>query len=55
MSSIACGGLRCNSRIITVPNESWHGMVSAGTLQDLLSRQMQRGGAKLYSDLDVCR
>ena len=30
-------------------------MVSAGTLQDLLSRQMQSSGGKLYSDLDVCR
>ncbi|CAK0731673.1 hypothetical protein CVIRNUC_000027 [Coccomyxa viridis] len=26
-----------------------------GTLQDLLSRQMQTGGGKLYSDLNVCR
>ena len=30
------------------------GMARAGTLQDLLSRQMQSGGGKLYSYLDVC-
>ena len=34
---------------------TFRGMAPAGTLQDLLSRQMQSGGGKLYSDLDVCR
>ena len=50
MSSISGQCFQCNSRMITCCS-----MAPAGTLQDLLSRQMQSGGGKLYSDLDVCR